>query len=84
MRSRNHPGSGIQHLRLAEHQHILVCDEVRGDAFGAGAAYRHQSEHAGSVHNLLVADGGEHRRAPLHRDQPDLAGDGEQFARQVD
>ncbi|MEU8264845.1 hypothetical protein AB0C02_30055 [Micromonospora sp. NPDC048999] len=36
------------------------------------------------MHDLPAADGGEHRRAPSHRDQPDRLCDGEQFAGQVD
>src|SRR2546429_3358687 len=61
-----------------------MCYQVHWDAVGTGAAYGHQAEHRGSVHDLPVADGGEHGSAPLDRDQSHRPGDGEQFAGQVD
>jgi hypothetical protein len=61
-----------------------VRDQVHGDTFGSGSADGHQPEHGGAVHDLTVADGGEHRRAPLHRNQSYRLRDGQEFAGQVD
>jgi hypothetical protein len=67
-------------LATAKDQHVLVRDQVNRYALGAGATDGHESEHGCAVDDLPVADGGEHRGAPLYRDQPSGLCYGEEFA----